>query len=103
MKRLAIAAALLLTTALSAYADHPDVTYHDLIRPNGQPRSDAVFNAAVAACKRITHDSKYSDDSPAMKRCMLKRGYAWESTRWIEDQPESSSTVDWTDFLKWEQ
>jgi hypothetical protein len=103
MKRLIIAATMLLGSALGAYADHSDDTYHDMIRPNGHARSDTVFNAAVAACKRVTHDSLYGADSPAMKGCMLKRGYSWESTRWIEDRPESSNTVDWTDFLKWEQ
>jgi hypothetical protein len=103
MKRVAIAIALLLATALSAHADHPDDTYHDMIRPNGHARSDAVFYAAVTACKRITRDSIHGADSPAMKDCMLKRGYQWQSTKWVEDPPESSSTVDWTDFLKWEQ
>jgi len=105
MKRLVIATVVLLGSALSAYAHHPDDTYHDMIRPNGHARSDAVFYSAVTACKRISHNSIYAADSSAMKRCMLTRGYQWQSTNWVADRPtrsSPSSTVDWTDFLQWQ-
>src|SRR4029077_10316410 len=60
MKRLVIATVVLLGSALSAYAHHPDATYHEMIRPNGHARSDAVFYSAVTACKRISHNSIYA-------------------------------------------
>jgi len=99
-----IALAVLLVGTLAAQASsHPDDNYHDL-QPAGHKRSDAAFNRDVAACKRLTHDSRYRPDSLAMKRCMRSRDWLWQSTRWVADAPEPSSnnTVDWTDFLMWQ-
>jgi hypothetical protein len=105
MKRVIVASAALLASVLCAQAEHSLDNYHDL-RPNGHKRSEATFEADVASCKRLTHDSIYRPDSRAMKRCMMRRSWQWQSSQWVEDppeQPSSNSTVDWTDFLKWEQ
>jgi hypothetical protein len=101
-----IAMAVLLAGTLGAQASsHPDDNYHDL-RPAGQKRSDAAFLHDVAACKRLSHNSLYQADSPTMKQCMRSRDWQWQSVRWVHDAPpeaNSDNTVDWTDFLKWEQ
>jgi hypothetical protein len=53
----------------------PQAMYKDLIRPNGQKRSDAVYQADVTACYQQTGSSPYLPDNAAMKKCMLGRGY----------------------------
>jgi hypothetical protein len=76
MKRIIIAAALLLGTATAVAAQAPPQTmYKDLIRPNGQKRSAGVYQADVDACYRQTGGSPYYPDSAAMKKCMLSHGY----------------------------
>lgn len=80
MKRIVIAAALVLGTATAVAAQTaPQVVYKDLIRPNGQPRSAAVHQADVDACYAQTGGSRYLPDSAAMKKCMLGRGYRFVS------------------------
>jgi len=74
MKRIIITTALLLGTAVAAQAV-PQAMYKDLIRPNGQKRSEAVYQADVNACYRQTGGSRYLPDGAAMKKCMLSRGY----------------------------
>ena len=49
--------------------------YKDLIRPNGQPRSADVYQAAVDGCFGQTGQSRYEVDGAAMKECMRSRGY----------------------------
>jgi hypothetical protein len=85
MTRAIIVAALLLGTALGAQARTND-TYYDTIRPNGHPRSDAVFQAALDACYRRTGASRFSGDTPAFKQCMLGRGYRWESVQIVRSR-----------------
>ena len=63
-----------------AYAGTND-TYYDLVRPNGQPRSDAIFDADLNFCYGQTGASRYSQDTPAFKQCMLGRKWRWESVR----------------------
>ena len=76
MKRTIVTAALLLATATAVAAQAvPQTAYKDLIRPNGQKRSDAVYQADVDACYRQTGGSPYVPDSAAMKKCMLSHGY----------------------------
>jgi hypothetical protein len=77
MRRAVLATGLLLATVLGVHADTTLDTYHDLIRPHGQPRSDAIFSASLAFCYRQTGASRYGGDTPAFKRCMLGRGYRW--------------------------
>jgi hypothetical protein len=82
MKRAITACALVLVGTFAAQAYHYDDTYYDLVRPNGQPRSDAIFNADLNFCYRQTGDSRYGDgDTPAFKQCMLGRKWRWESSR----------------------
>jgi hypothetical protein len=85
-----ISVALMCGTA-GAYAASND-TYYDLVRPNGQPRSDAVFNADLNACYGQTGASRYGPDTPAFKQCMLGRKWRWESVR-IERSPSSGGSL----------
>jgi hypothetical protein len=82
MKRAVIACALLLSGTFAAQAYHSDYTYYDLVRPNGHPRSDAIFDADINSCYAQTGSSRY-EDSPAFKRCMLSRKWQWQSTRTV--------------------
>ena len=82
-----LVAAVVLSSALApsgnaatAAATHkaaapPQVMYKDIVRPNGQKRSDAVYQADVDACYRQTGGSVYLPDSAAMKKCMLGDGF----------------------------
>jgi len=81
MKRTVIACALLLVGTSAALAYHSNDTYYDLVRPNGQPRSDAIFQADLDFCYGQTGASRYGQDSPAFKRCMLGRKWRWQSVR----------------------
>jgi hypothetical protein len=77
--------AMLLTSVVGAQANHYNVIYHDLIRPNGHPRAAAIGNANLEACFSQTGDSRVRSDSPGMKRCMAAHGYRWVSTRLVRD------------------
>jgi len=80
LKRAIIACALLLVGTFAVQAYHSSDTYYDLVRPNGKPRSDAIFDADLNFCYRQTGDSRYGlGDSPAFKQCMLGRKWRWES------------------------
>ena len=82
MKRAIVACVLLLAGTLAAQAYHSEDTYYDLVRPNGQPRSDAVFDADLDFCYRQTGASRYAlGDTPAFKQCMLGRKWRWQSVR----------------------
>ncbi|HXW27841.1 MAG TPA: hypothetical protein VEK55_00650 [Xanthobacteraceae bacterium] len=81
MRRAVAACTLLLVGTFAAQAYHSNDTYYDLVRPNGQPRSDAVFNADLNFCYRQTGASRYRQDTPAFKRCMLGRQWQWQSVR----------------------
>jgi len=52
--------------------------YRDLIRPHGHHRSAAVFQAKLNACYKQTGASRFRDDTPAFKKCMLSRGFKWQ-------------------------
>src|ERR1700753_1259648 len=81
MKRALLIAALLLAGVASAHADHFETTYHDLIRPHGKPRSDAIFNADINACNGQIGQDPTLADTPAFRQCMLKHGYRFQSQR----------------------
>jgi hypothetical protein len=74
MKRTIITTALLLGTALAAQA-RPVDAYYDLIRPNGNPRSDAIHQRDMAYCYAQTGQSRYELDGPEFQQCMATRGY----------------------------
>jgi hypothetical protein len=85
MKRAIIGCALLLVGTFAAHAYHSEDTYYDLVRPNGQPRSDAIFDADLNFCYRQSGDSRYGlGDSPAFKQCMLSRKWRWQSGRIVQ-------------------
>ena len=81
MQRAIVACALLLVGTFAAQAYHSDDTYYDLVHPNGHPRSDAVFQADLNFCYRETGASRFRQDTPAFKQCMLGRKWRWESVR----------------------
>ena len=59
MKTALILSALLVGLASNAYASsHSEKTYRDLIRPDGKPRSFAIYSAAVNGCYAQTHESR---------------------------------------------
>ena len=75
MKTALILSALLIGLASNAYAStHSEKMYRDLIRPDGKPRSDAVYSTAVNGCYAQTHESLTAlYDTPAYKACMLQK------------------------------
>jgi hypothetical protein len=86
-----IAISVALTCGLGgAYAGSND-TYYDLVRPNGQPRDDATFEADLGFCYKQTGASRYRQDTPAFKQCMLARKWRWETVR-ITRSPSSGGS-----------
>ncbi len=83
MKRAIIACALLLAATFAAQAYHSNDTYYDLVRPNGRPRSDAVFQTGINFCYRQTGASRYESDTTAFKQCMPGRKWRWESVQTV--------------------
>jgi hypothetical protein len=68
-------------TSHAAQPSHSDDTYYDLVRPNGQPRDDATFDRDLDDCYGQTGASRYAQDTPAFKQCMLGRKWQWQSVR----------------------
>src|SRR5271170_8363837 len=89
MKRAIIMSVVFLATMASAHADHYEMNYHDLIRPHGQPRSAAIHQADIDFCYDQTGLDRAAAATPALKKCMLGRGYLWQSTRLVRTAPES--------------
>jgi hypothetical protein len=87
-----IAISIALTCGLAgAYAGTND-TYYDLVRPNGHPRSDAIFDADLNFCYGQTGASRYSQDTPAFKQCMLSRKWRWQSVKIVRDPSSGAVT-----------
>jgi hypothetical protein len=86
MKCAIVACALLLAGTFAAQAYHSEDTYYDLVRPNGQPRSDAVFDADLNFCYAQTGASRFDSDTPAFKQCMLGRQWRWQSVRTVRSK-----------------
>jgi hypothetical protein len=70
----------------------PQMIYRDLIRPHGQPRSDAIHEADLDYCYGQTGASREQPDTPAFKQCMRGRGYRWLSTHMV-GTPARSATI----------
>jgi hypothetical protein len=87
MKTALILSALLIGLASNAYAStHSEKMYRDLIRPDGKPRSDAIYSTAVNGCYAQTHESLAAlYDTPAYKACMLQKGYRYLWTKVLQD------------------
>jgi hypothetical protein len=84
MKRLVLAAIVLLGTQLAAHADY--VNYTNMLK---QPRSDAELNADVQYCdQRVGPNWRGVPTSAAYKSCMRSRGWRfdWERVErtWID-------------------
>ena len=88
MRHSLMVAALMLSSASSAFAtSHYEITYYDTIRPNGQPRSQAVYDAALNDCSRRTGAAYNDDDPPAFRACMATHGYRFMSVKDVPDAP----------------
>ena len=85
MKRIVMAAALLMAAGSAAYADH-DV-YTNMLK---QPRSDDVLHADEAYCMEKTGQQSFNSSPilPAYKSCMRGRGWRYDHTHvrrtWID-------------------
>jgi hypothetical protein len=93
-RKLMLAVAILATGMVSSASasSHGESTYYDTIRPHGQPRSDAVYNANVNACYSSSGESRMAVyDTPAFKQCMLSRGYRFDYTKVVQDPPSATS------------
>ena len=93
MKKILAAAALVAAFSSSAMASsHYETTYHDNIRPNGRPRSDAVYNAALNDCYAKTGLARNARDTQAFKDCMTTHDYRWVVTKEVQDPPAKRVT-----------
>jgi hypothetical protein len=71
--------------------------YTDLIRPNGHARGDAAFDADLDSCYGQTGASRYRQDTPAFKACMLGRRWQWNSVHTVHGTSRSPGQApDWT-------
>ena len=97
MKRMAIhkcciAISIALMCGLAAAHAGTQDTYHDLVRPNGHPRDDVIFQADLNFCYAQTGASRSSADTPAFKQCMLGRKWRWESVKTVPSRPAGAVT-----------
>ena len=91
-KKVIIAAALVLGFLSPALASsHYEFTWHDNIRPGGQPRSDAIFDGVLNDCYAQTGLSRDVDVTPAFKDCMTTGGYSYVSEKLVQDPPSKNS------------
>jgi hypothetical protein len=87
-----IAGLVLIGVPHGAAADNLVDNYYDLVRPNGQPRSDAVFQADLTYCYGQTGADRNAHDTPALKQCMLGRRWQWTDlspSAWDPPPPDS--------------
>jgi hypothetical protein len=88
MKKVLVTAALLIASLSPALASsHYEMMYHDNIRPNGHPRSDAVYDAALNDCYGQSGLSRNARDNSAFRGCMAAHNYRWVYTRLVQDPP----------------
>jgi hypothetical protein len=88
MNKIIVAAAFALVSLTPALASsHYEMMYHDNIRPNGKPRSDAIYNAALDACYSQTGLARSAKDTQAFRDCMATHDYRWVYTKLVQDPP----------------
>jgi len=93
MNKVILAAALTLGSLSSALASsHYDTMYHDNIRPNGHPRPQAVYDAALDDCYNQTGLARDAKDTQAFKDCMATHDYRWVYSRPVRDTPSKRAT-----------
>ncbi len=97
---IAISVALMCGLA-GAYAGTND-TYYDLVRPNGHARDDATFEADLNFCYGQSGVSRYRQDTPAFKQCMLGRKWRWQSVRITRNPSGSGSGSGWGQEPQWQ-
>ena len=97
-ERSSVVCAVLLCGIVVAHAEHSNDTYYDLVRPNGHPRSDAIFQTDLKFCYRQTGSSRFQQDSAAFKNCMLSRQWRWESVQPVRDPARSKRRPDCFDL-----
>jgi hypothetical protein len=91
-KRVIIAAAMILASLSPALASsHYEFTWHDNIRPNGKPRSDAVFNGIMNGCYATTGLAREANVTQAFKDCMSNGGYSLAGTKDVPNPPGKSA------------
>jgi hypothetical protein len=91
VKSAIIVAAVVLGSLSPALASsYYETTWHDNIRPNGLPRSQAISDAAVNFCYDQTGLDRTVRVTQAFKDCMTTRGYTWVSTRLVQNPPAKS-------------
>jgi hypothetical protein len=94
MKWIVPVAAMLIAGAAVTRADAAEV-YYDLIRPNGHPGPDAIFQAALDYCYNQTGADRTAPDTAEFKQCMLGRHYHWlRSSAGGDSSPPPSITYD---------
>lgn len=88
MKKLIVAAAFALASLSPAFASsHYAMMYHDNIQPNGHPRSDAAYNAALDECYSQTGAARNAKDNQAFRDCMTTRDYRRVYAKLVRDPP----------------
>jgi hypothetical protein len=100
MQRTFIMSALFLASVTCAQADHYVISYHDMTLPRGQERSMAEQKEVLDFCFGQTGDDPNLGPTPAMKKCMLGRGYKWVSTRLVRDKPAPGDPVVHGDYVE---
>jgi hypothetical protein len=91
--------AVLLSGISTAHATTTNDDYYDLVRPNGNARGDAIFQADLDFCYGQTRSSRYAPDTPAFRQCMLGRNWQWKSVRTVRSPGRPSGygqTPAWT-------
>jgi hypothetical protein len=89
-KRTAVVVVTLLCGISRAHAYTTMDNYYDLVRPNGQARSDAIFQADLDSCYSQTGSSRYRQDTPAFRKCMLGRNWQWKSVHTVHGPRRSN-------------
>jgi len=92
-KHVIIVAATIIFGSLSPAlaSSHYEFTWHDNIRPNGKPRSDAVFNGTINGCYANTGLSRGANVTQAFKDCMSKGGYTLADTKNVPNPTSKSA------------
>ena len=93
MKKVILAATFALVSLSPALASPLyDQMYHDNIRPNGHPRPQAVYDAALDDCYSQTGLARDAKDTQAFKDCMATHDYRWVYSRPVRDTPSKRAT-----------
>ena len=95
MKKVILAATFALMLLSPALASPLyDQMCHDNIRPNGHPRPQAVYDAALDACYSQTGLSRNAAATQAFKDCMKAHNEQWVSTKLVQDPPSKQTADD---------